>query len=218
MNDGDINIYLRPTGIIDSDHPSIRSTAERTASGAASDIKKAVKLFYFVRDEIRYNPFAPMFSRDVYAASATLERGSGYCVQKAVVLTALCRSTGIPARLCFADIRSHIVPGDLIEMMGTDLFAYHGYAEIYLNGRWVKATPAFDAAMCDKHGFRKVEFDGAEDAVLHAASLDGRPHIEYLRHIGCYDDLPFDDIVARFAEVYGKANPELFDAWKKGDI
>ena len=28
--------------------------------------------------------------------------------------------------------------------MGTDLFVYHGYAELFLDGKWVKATPAFN--------------------------------------------------------------------------
>ncbi|MDP8255316.1 MAG: transglutaminase family protein [Candidatus Alcyoniella australis] len=216
MNDRlcELELFLRPTPSVDSDSPLVRDKALELIQGVDSERERGVRLFYFARDAIRYNPFAPMFCAEEYAASATLQRGSGYCVQKAVLLAALCRAAKIPTRLCFADLLNHCVPGDLLELMGTNLFTYHGYCELYLEGRWVKATPAFDSAMCQRHGFRPVEFDGSCDAVFHSTTLDGRPHIEYVRDIGRYHDLPLNDLIQAFIETYGKANPDLMEQWR----
>lgn len=200
---------LQPTRLIDSDHPAIAAAVDQAGARGAEPVDAAVKLFTFVRDTIRYNPFAPMLREEDYVASTILARGYGYCVQKAALLAALSRNAGVPCKLCFADIRSHRVPGDLLSLMKTDLFTYHGYNAFYLNGRWVKATASFDRATCEKNGFRLVEFDGKKDSVLPATTPGGEPHIEYVRDIGESADVPFTDIVTAFKEVYGKANPDL---------
>lgn len=195
---------LQPTDLIDSQHSAIRTIVDDLRQPDDTLRAIAVRLFYYVRDRIRYNPFVPLLVRPDYRASVILERGEGFCVQKAVLLAALARCARIPARLCFADLRNHLTPEKLLEAMGTDLFTYHGYTLLYLKGRWVKATPAFDRAMCDKHDFVPVEFNGEADAVFHPRDRQGRLHIEYLRQIGCYDDVPFDDIMATFKRVYGE--------------
>ena len=40
--------------------------------------------------------------------------------------------------------------------MGTDLFAFHGFNEFFLDDTWVKATPAFNLSLCEKFGLRPV--------------------------------------------------------------
>jgi len=213
----DLVKFLEPTLFIDADHESIRDAVAALEMSSDPLRARAVKMFGFVRDRIRYNPFSSMFNKGDYLASEILARGYGYCVQKAVLLAALSRCAGIPCRLCFADIRNFQVPGDLLEIMGTDIFTYHGYVAFYLDGDWVKATPAFDLAMCEKHGFVPVEFDGKSDAVLHPSDSQGNKHIEYVRDIGTYADLPFDDIVAAFKELYLKDNTGLSGFWENPD-
>jgi len=210
------DVFVQPTVFIDADHESIRGLVAELGVMEEPPRIRAARLFGYVRDRIRYNPFAPMLEQRDYVASEILARGSGYCVQKAVVLAALCRCAQIPCRICFADIVNHIVPGDLARLMGTNLFTYHGYASLLLEGRWLKATPAFDLGMCEKHGILPVEFDGTSDAVFHPVNRAGEKHIEYVRELGCRADVPFDDIVEAFARVYGKANPELLASWKAG--
>lgn len=200
---------LASTFFIDADHPLVRATANRVAGDAADMRDVAVGLFNFVRDEISYNPFMPLLDRAGYPASATLARGYGYCVQKAIVLAALARAVGIGARLGFADLRNHRVPGDLLELMGTNLFVFHGFAELHLGDRWLKATPAFDKAMCEKHGFRLVAFDARADAVFHATDLQGRPHVDYVRDRGTHNDLPVEEMLRTFRETYIDGNPTL---------
>jgi hypothetical protein len=119
----------------------------------------------------------------------------GYCVQKAVLLVALARAAGIPAGIGFAKISNNILPESTLEQLGTNVFPFHGYAELYLGGKWVKATPAFDLKMCEKNRIIPVEFDGKSDATFHSHNKDGKLHIEYLADVGRgFDDLPLDTL------------------------
>jgi transglutaminase-like putative cysteine protease len=186
--------YLKATAIFDSDSEAIKQKAQQLTRGKNDDIEKAKALFYFVRDDIPYNLYTPKHMPEHFKASNTLARGTGYCVQKAVLLIALARAAGIPARLCCAKIRNHLVPPKVLERLKTDIFPWHGYAELHLDGKWVKATPAFDIKMCQEHRLIPVEFDGRHDARFPDKNLDGKPHIEYLLDRGIFDDVPLDEI------------------------
>lgn len=187
--------YLKPTAVIDCDHPSIREKARALAAGQEDATEKAKRLFYFVRDQIKYNIYVSKSAPENFRASNTLARGEGYCVQKSVLLVALARAAGIPAGLGFARIRNCLLPENAIKWLGTDILPFHGYAEIYLEGRWIKATPSFDMEMCEKVRIIPVEFDGRSHAMLHSHNRDGKLHIEYLKHLGeHYDDLPLETL------------------------
>jgi transglutaminase-like putative cysteine protease len=195
--------YLKPTAKIDSDNPSIKEKAENLIRGKREAADKAKSLFYWVRDEIKYNPFLALEVLENYRASKTLERGQGFCIEKAAVLAAFARAVGIPARLHFADIRNYLVSDKLLKVMGTNLFSYHGYTELYIDGKWVKATPAFDLKMCHKNRIIPVEFDGKNDAVLNTHNVDGRLHIEYVKDHGYREDVPVAEILAAWEKLYG---------------
>jgi len=79
--------------------------------------------------------------------------------------------------------------------LGTNILPYNGYTELYIDGKWVKATPAFDIKMCRENRIIPVDFDGKNNAVLHSHNQDGKLHIEYLLDRGHYDDVPLDDIL-----------------------
>ena len=186
--------YLRPTPTFDCDNESIKGKAQDLSAGQEKVADKAKSLFYFVRDEIKYNIYVLSDLPEYYRASRVLEVGEGFCIQKAVLLATLARAVGIPARLHLAAIRNHLMPDKLKELTGTNLFPSHGYAELYIEGKWVKATPAFDLKMCQKNRISPVEFDGKNDAMFHSHNLDGKLHIEYIQDRGHFDDLPFDTI------------------------
>jgi transglutaminase-like putative cysteine protease len=206
----DIERYLRSSPTIDSDNDSIKQKAVALTKSEQTAADKAKRLFYWVRDIIKYNPLVPLEIFEDYRASKTLKRGEGFCVEKAAVLAALARAVGIPARLHLADIRNHLVSDRLREVMGTNLFSYHGYTELYISGKWVKATPAFDLKMCQKNRIIPVEFDGQNDAIFHSHNLDGQLHIEYVADHGCRVDVPVDEIIAAWEQHYGlKAQERL---------
>lgn len=187
--------YLLPTPSIDCDHPDVKGKADELVKDISEDIEKAKRLFMFIRDNVKYNPYTPRSAADHFRASVTLARKEGFCIQKAIALAALSRASGIPSRLGFAIIRNHQIPDKLAHMLTTNEIPDHGYAELFLNGKWVKATPAFDITMCEKNGIIPVEFDGINDAVFHSHTRDGRLHIEYVSYRGYYDDAPFAEIV-----------------------
>jgi hypothetical protein len=86
--------------------------------------------------------------------------------------------------------------------MGSDLFVYHGYTEFLLDGKWVKATPAFNLELCRRFRVKPLEFDGASDSIFHPFDQDERRHMEYLRDRGSYADVPVEAIQQAFREAY----------------
>jgi transglutaminase-like putative cysteine protease len=192
--------FLAATPFVDSDAASVAEFARRVAAGQPDDRARAVALYYAVRDGIVYTPYADFRSLETYRASACLARGAGFCVAKAALLAAAARAVGIPARIGFADVRNHLSSARLRQLMGTDVFYYHGYAELHLEGRWVKATPAFDRKLCERFGVRPLEFDGREDSLFHPYDVSGRRHKEYVRDRGA----PAQEIADTFARHYPK--------------
>ncbi len=198
----DVQEYLEPGEFVDSDHPDVRAFAERIAGDEPDDRSRAVALFYAVRDGWRYDPYGTSKDRSDYRASAILTTNRTWCVPKSVVLTAAARALGVPARLGFGDVRNHLQSAKLLETMGTDLFVWHGYSEFFLDGRWVKASSAFNKELCERFGTKVLEFDGATDALMHPYDTAGNRHMEYVHSRGSYADLPYDEIMATFREVY----------------
>lgn len=195
--------YLDPTPIIDSDHPSIIDYATETIGETADTIQKAIKLYYAVRDGIWYDPYYPFYLPEHYRASNVLKSGRGYCVCKASLLCALGRVCGIPSRVGFADVRNHLATRQLIEFLGSDLFVYHGFVEFYLNRKWVKATPAFNRELCERHSVAPLEFNGRDDSIFHPYNLEKKEFMEYVADHGVYEDIPVGIIVTAWKEAYG---------------
>ncbi len=193
--------YTRPTWFIDSDAPEIIEFAHQYRV-ADDDRKTAVNIYYAVRDTIMYDPYRINLKPEFMRASYILSIKRGYCVAKALLLTACLRAVSIPARLCFADVKNHITTEKLRNLMQTDIFYYHGYTEIHLGGKWVKATPAFNLSLCRRFGIKPLEFDGREDAIFHEYDEAGRKHMEYVTYHGTYDDLPLDEITASLTRHY----------------
>lgn len=192
---------LATTPVIDSANPLVQAFAAGHRGGG-SPREQAVRLYYAVRDGIRYDPYTIELSEAGLSAGRVLESGRGWCVSKAVLLAACCRASGIRARLGFADVRNHLSTQRMRETMQTDEFRYHGYALIEIEGHWLKATPAFNLSLCEKFRIRPLEFDGTADSIYHPLDLDGRQHMEYLRYRGEFDDVPLAAMRAEFATFY----------------
>jgi len=201
--------YLQPTWFIDSDSEAIERFARRATGDATDERDRAVRLFYAVRDEIAYDLLGNLdLTAERFRASAVLEAGSGFCVQKAVLLAAAYRAARIPCRLRFADVRNHLTTPRLRALMGSDLFIYHGLVEMRLAGRWIKATPAFDRALCERHDVKPIEFDGTADAIFHEFDTLSKRHMEYVNDRGHHADLPYTEIAAAFRATY----PRMYEA------
>lgn len=194
--------FLHPTFFIDADATSVRGRARELTYGTSSDVERARALFYFVRDSLPYRIVHEIPGRDYFRASETLRRGDGFCMPKAVLLAALARAAGIPSRLHFADIRNHLLPPTTLERLRTDIMAYHTYVELYLDRKWVRATPSFDIGYCERFGIAPVEFDGRTDALLHRLDRRGGVHIEYVADHGTRADFPLEEVALALRRAY----------------
>jgi transglutaminase-like putative cysteine protease len=198
---------LRPTELIDSDHPAVAAFAVRHGRGAG-DRECAVALYYAVRDGFRYDPYRIDLSPAGMKASTVLAHGHGWCVPKATLLAAACRAAGIPARVGFADVRNHLSTERMREVMQTDLFYWHGYTDICIGGTWRKATPAFNIELCDRFDLLPLEFDGRADSLYHPFDRHGHRHMEYVAQRGSFDDVPLAQMTADFARLYPRWMPQ----------
>ncbi|MCS7281578.1 MAG: transglutaminase-like domain-containing protein [Desulfobacterota bacterium] len=208
----DLEIYLKPTEIIDSNNPLIVETSQKIKGNLKDPVEIAKKLFLYVRDTIIYDPYTPFFLPEHYKASIVLKRKRGFCIPKASLLCALSRASNIPTRVGFATVRNHLATPQLIEFLGSDLFPYHAYVEFYLNGIWVKATPAFNKELCEKFRVPPLEFDGRNDAIFQPYNLEQKKFMEYVEFLGVYSDIPVERIVEGFKKAYGS---ERVDLWIK---
>jgi len=202
---------LSSTALIDSDNAAVRAFADAHGRGS-DDRENAVALYYAVRDGFRYDPYQLDLTVDGMKASSVLNRGHGWCVPKATLLAAACRALGIPARLGFADVRNHLSTRRMRELMKTDVFHWHGYTEILLDGAWRKATPAFNVELCERFGLLPLEFDGREDSLYQPYDRQGRRHMEYVHDRGSYDDVPLDEIRADLLALYPAWDPGVTEA------
>jgi transglutaminase-like putative cysteine protease len=209
---------LAATPLIDSDHPAVIAFAAEHARGA-SDRERAIALNLAVRDGFRYDPYRIDLSPQGMKASSVLALGHGWCVTKAALLAAACRAAGLPARLGYADVRNHLSTERMRQTMQTDLFVWHGYTEVWLDERWIKATPAFNIELCQRFGLLPLDWDGRSDSLYHPFDAAGRRHMEYVNERGSFDDMPLADIVQTFREVYpGWREPALQQADFAADV
>lgn len=195
-------LYLKPGEFIDSDDADVRAFARDASAGAGDDVSRAVKLYYAVRDEILYDPYYAGEERSYFRASDCLQARRGFCIPKSALLAAAARALGIPARVGYADVRNHLSSQRLIELLGSDLFVWHSFTELYLEGQWVKATPAFNLRLCQHFGVSPLEFDGRHDSLFQEYDHGGRRYMEYVTQRGDYPDVPYGTIIADFKRLY----------------
>ncbi len=199
--------YLQPAEFVNSDSEEVIAFAKKAIDGATDPVEQAVKLYYAVRDGFNYNPYEIDLNPEAMTASALLKRDYGYCVEKACLLAAVARVVGIPSRLGFAKVRNHIATEKLEERLRTNVLVFHGFTELFLDGKWVKATPAFNKSLCVKLNVDSLEFNGKEDSVFQSYNKDGGEFMEYLHDYGTFADIPRDLFISELKKHY----PHIFE-------
>lgn len=205
-----MNEYLKPTEFLNFDDFTVKDFAVKHTLGAKGDLEKAVKLYYAVRDGFQYNPYILDLRREGLRASDLLKRNHGYCVEKAVLLSACARAVGIPGRLSFYIVKNHIATGKLEEILKTNQLVFHGASELFLEEKWVKATPAFNANLCKYLGVEPLEFDGKTDSIFQEFDHKGNVFMVYLHNYGVFDDLPYNIYLEELKKHY----PHIFENGK----
>jgi hypothetical protein len=219
---------LASTEFIDHDSDAVRDLVARTLPGGGagmSPTERAVALYYAVRDGIHYEVYGADLSRTGLKASSTITRGTGFCVHKSIVYAAAVRAVGVPSRIYYGDVRNHLASPQLEELMGGNVFTFHSLTTVFLDGRWVRATPVFNKMLCRLYKIKPLDFDGRHDSMYHPYDDEGRRHMEFLRERGEFDDVPYDTVVGGiranhpklFASRFGTARGSLVaDATLRG--
>ena len=208
------NTYLTPNFFTDSNHPAILNFAQKHIQEKQSSLEKALSLYLAVRDNFWYNPHQVSTQKEDFKASYQVNRTEGHCIDKANILAACARAVGIPARLGFANVTNHIATERLEKVLGTNVLVFHGYTELFLEDKWVKATPAFNKALCEKIGVAPLDFDGQTDSVFQQYSNAGDKFMEYLHDYGQFAELPFDLMISEWKKYY----PHLFVTTNKTSL
>lgn len=203
--------YLESADFIDSDHPAVMAYANEVIGNEQSASQQIKLLFDKIRDQFAYLPFAMDLRAPALKASHQLSQPTGYCVTKALLLSACARAIGVPARVCFFNVRNHLGTGKLEEVLKTDLIVFHGSSEVYLNGKWLKLVPAFDQPLCERLGVSVIEFDGKNDAIFQqykrGTELSAGQFMEYVKEYGSFADFPYQLARVELEKYY----PSAFD-------
>ncbi len=182
--------YLIPTYFLDCEQQKVQAFAQKHMGTTDDPIEQAKSLYLAVRDGWKYNPFQIDLRKPALKASDMFTRDHGYCVEKANLLAATGRALGIPTRLGFAIVKNHIGAEKLHKLFRTELIVFHGYCEFFLEEKWVKATPAFNAELCAKFHVSPLDFDGKTDSIFQQFTDDGNKYMEYVHDYGSFEDLP----------------------------
>ncbi|MBQ0733053.1 transglutaminase-like domain-containing protein [Aquimarina celericrescens] len=187
--------YLDPTYFLDYESDEIQKLVKEFNTDTLTPKEKAIGLYLKVRDQWKYDPYNIHLTKEGYRASEIAKKPYGHCVDKSIVLVAGLRALQIPARIHLAKVKNHIAVEKLTEKFGTNELTPHGMVNIYLNGKWVKACPAFNQTLCEKCNVTPLEFDGENDSMFQEYDSKGNIFMEYVEDYGHFEDVPFDFMI-----------------------
>jgi hypothetical protein len=112
----DVSIYLKPEEMIESDHPDLVSLSDSIAVGSSDLWEAACRISNWVADNIDG-------SLQGGSALETFYLGNGACGSQSMLMAALCRAAGIPARVVWGCMYTPEYGGS---------FGHHGWNEVYM--------------------------------------------------------------------------------------
>lgn len=205
----DFSSYLKADYFADWQDPRVIDFSQAITKGLSEPKEIASALYHHIRDQFRYDPFQLSFNKKHLRASAFLNQTTGHCIDKANLLIACARQQNIPARYRFANVRNHIGTEKLEKILKTDILIFHGMAELYIDDKWIKLTPAFNKELCHKLNVEPLDFNGSDDAIFQEYNSSGNIFMEYLEDHGTFAVLPLEKIADTFFETY----PHLQDSY-----
>ena len=137
----DLEKYLQPTPLIQSDNERIINQAKSITYGTRDAETAAKELLHWVYNNLKKKP-----TLSIPNALAVLDLKTGDCNEHTAIFTAFSRSLGIPTRICVGIVYIN------------NQFYYHAWPEIFL-GQWVAVDPTFNQFPADATHVRLVVGD-----------------------------------------------------------
>lgn len=153
--------YLTSTPFVQSEDRSIKDQVAQVIGSERNAWKAATLLSDWVYRNIRKSP-----TLSVPSAVAVLANRVGDCNEHAILLVALCRSVGIPSRICYG----------IVYLNGR--FYYHAWVEVFV-GRWQAIDPTFGQTLVDASHLKFYE--GGVEKHLEILKLIGRIQVVTLK-------------------------------------
>jgi hypothetical protein len=82
--------------------------------------------------------------------------------------------------------------------------------DLFLDGKWLKVSPAFNIELCERYNIAPLDFDGENDSVFHEFDKAGNVFMEYLEDYGHFEDVPVEFIFENFKSNY----PAIYQQFK----
>ena len=140
--------FLRPNAMITSQDERVVEAARKAIGAERDPWKRAVAIEKWVARNITEKNFSIAFA----SASEVAQNLTGDCTEHSVLTAAMCRASGVPARVVVGLVYASQLNG----------FGFHMWNEVYVNRRWVALDASFDQDEVD-----------AVHIKLADASLDG---------------------------------------------
>jgi hypothetical protein len=162
---------LRPSNYIQSDDPVVVAMAKEASAGAAADPwSVAVALERHVRENITRKGMSQAFA----TAAEVARTRNGDCTEHALLLAALARACGIPARVAVG----------LVYVEPSAVFGYHMWTEVFVDGTWIPVDATLGkggvGAAHLKLAHSNLQTGGALTSFLPVLNVMGRLKIEVL--------------------------------------
>ncbi|MDG1333959.1 MAG: transglutaminase-like domain-containing protein [Crocinitomicaceae bacterium] len=199
--------YLNASYFFDFENDLVQNLVAEFDNESLSDKDKAIALYTKVRDDWKYDPYSISLSKETYKASDIANKRMGNCVEKSIILIACLRAVGIPSRLHLGKVKNHIAVERLTEKFGSNELTPHGMVNVFLDNKWLKISPAFNASLCELLNVQPVDFDGETDSFLQQFDSKGSKFMEYTDDYGHFEDVPVEFMIQNVKEHY----PHIFD-------
>lgn len=201
--------FLEPTVYLDFNNPIFDHFFDNLPDNLDTK-NSAIWLYNQVKDGFLYDPYHLNLRPEALQASTIISKNRAWCVEKSILLAALARKIGIPSKLGFAVVTNHIGVEKLAVYLKRPEIVFHGYVSLYLHGKWVKCTPAFDKRICRISQVEPLFFDGENDSLFQAYAADQR-FMEYNHFYGEFQDLPIQLMHQEMQSYYPHLFEELHD-------
>jgi transglutaminase-like putative cysteine protease len=140
--------FLEPSLFVQSDHPKIINLVNKIISYDDNPLERANKIVDWIQKNIEKRPVLSLPD-----AVSTLTHRVGDCNEHAVLLAALARAAGMPAK----------VEAGLVYLNGR--FYYHAWNLLYL-GKWITVDSLFDQIPADVTHIRLISGASSQQADL----------------------------------------------------
>lgn len=201
----DLQIYLKETTYLNFSDASVKDFLS-PIDCSQSQLEQALQLYYLVRDGFLYDPYHLDLRPAALICSHILTKKRAWCVEKAIVLATCARALGIPAKVGYAIVTNHLGDEKLELYLKRKEIVFHGYVELFLEGKWVICTPAFDSRVCRINGVPPLNWNGKEDSLFQAFKGEEQ-FMEYIHYYGTFADVPVELMNAEMKKYY----PHLFE-------